>query len=95
MTIMVITATRKAKRTSWSVADAKARFSAVIESALEEGPQTITRSGRKTVVVVAAEEWERKNRRQGNLAEFLASSPLRGSRLRIKRSNERPRRVRL
>jgi hypothetical protein len=34
---------------------------------------------------VAAEEWERKTKRKGNLAEFFASSPLRGSGIRIKR----------
>jgi prevent-host-death family protein len=78
-------------RRTWPVAEAKARLSAVIDQALAEGPQTITRSGRTAVVVVSAEEWARKNHRQGNLAEFLASSPLRGSRLRIKRSAERTR----
>jgi hypothetical protein len=34
---------------------------------------------RRAVVVVDAEEWERKTRRIGNLAEFFAASPLRGS----------------
>ena len=95
MTNMTKSTPKTNRRAAWSVAEAKSRFSAVIESALTDGPQTITRSGRKTVVIVAADEWERKNHRTGNLAEFLASSPLRGSRLRVKRSNERPRRVRL
>jgi len=36
-------------------------------------------------VVVAADEWERKTRRKGNLAEFFASSPLRRSGLKIDR----------
>jgi len=45
------------------------------------------------VVVVAAEEWERKTRRTGNLAEFFAASPLRQSGLKIKRSKDRPRKV--
>lgn len=66
----------------WPVAVAKAQLSAVIDQALTEGPQTITRSGRTAVVVVSAEEWQRKTRRKGNLAEFFASSPLRGARLR-------------
>lgn len=95
MTTMTISAKRQPKSATWPVAKAKARLSAVINQALTDGPQTITRSGRRTVVIVAADEWERKNHRTGNLAEFLASSPLRGSRLRVKRSNERPRRVRL
>ncbi|MGD0129953.1 MAG: hypothetical protein ABSF46_31935, partial [Terriglobia bacterium] len=40
---------------------------------------------RKAAVVVAADEWERKTRRKGNLAEFFASSPLRRSGLKIAR----------
>ena len=69
----------------WTVAQAKARFSEVIDKARSLGPQTITRNGRKAAVVVAADEWERKVRRTGTLAEFLASSPLRRSGLRISR----------
>jgi prevent-host-death family protein len=70
---------------TWTVAQAKAKLSEVIERAETTGPQTITRNGRMTAVVVAAEEWERKTRRQGNLAEFFAASPLRGSRLKLRR----------
>jgi prevent-host-death family protein len=70
---------------AWTVAEAKAKFSEVLERAKSDGPQTINRNGRKAAVVVAAEEWERKTRRRGNLAEFFAASPLRGSRLKVKR----------
>jgi prevent-host-death family protein len=63
----------------WTVAEAKAKFSEVIDRAQSDGPQTITRKGRKAAVVVGADEWERKTRRHGSLAEFFASSPLRGS----------------
>jgi hypothetical protein len=45
------------------------------------------------VVVVAAEEWERKTKRIGNLAEFFAASPLRGSGLSARRLKDRPRKV--
>lgn len=78
---------------SWSVAEAKAKFSEVIEKAQSDGPQTITRNGHKTVVVVAADEWERKTKRKGNLAEFLLASPLRGSGIEIKRLRGRLRKV--
>jgi prevent-host-death family protein len=74
---------------SWTVAAAKARLSEVIEQAQSSGPQTITRNGRKTVVVVSAEEWERKTKRVGTLAEFFASSPLRDSGLKNKRSKDK------
>jgi prevent-host-death family protein len=92
---MTISTKRQSKSATWPVAKAKARLSAVIDQALTEGPQTITRSGRKAVIVVSAEDWERKSHRQGNLAEFLASSPLRGSGVRIKRAKEPSRRVHL
>jgi prevent-host-death family protein len=70
---------------TWTVAEAKAKFSEVIDRAQSKGPQIVTRSGRKSVVVVSAEEWERKTKRVGNLAEFFASSPLRGSGVRVTR----------
>ena len=69
----------------WTVAEAKAKFSAVIDQAQAQGPQTITRNGRDAVVIVAAQEWERKTKRSGNLAEFFATSPLRGSKLKTRR----------
>jgi prevent-host-death family protein len=74
---------------SWTVAEAKAKLSEVIEQAAASGPQTITRNGRKAAVVVSAEEWERKTKRVGNLAEFFGSSPLRGSGLKVKRPKDR------
>lgn len=71
---------------SWSVVDAKARLSEVIERARHRGPQTITRHGRSAVVVVDAELWERTRKRgQGNFADFLMASPLRGSGLEVSR----------
>jgi prevent-host-death family protein len=70
---------------AWTVADAKAKFSEVMDRAKSDGPQTITRNGRRAVVIVAAEEWERKTRRKGNLAEFFAASPLRGSGGKVRR----------
>jgi len=77
------------------VAEAKARLSEVIEKAKTDGPQMITGNGRKAIVVVAAEEWERKTKRKGNLAEFFAASPLRSSGLKIKRLSARTRRIQL
>jgi prevent-host-death family protein len=79
----------------WTVAEAKAKFSEVIEQAMSQGPQTITRNGRTAVIVVGAEEWQRKTQRVGNLAEFFAASPLRGSGLKAHRLKERPRKVSL
>jgi prevent-host-death family protein len=79
----------------WTVAQAKAKLSEVLERARSEGPQTITKNGRSAVVVVAIEEWERKTKRTGSLADFFASSPLRGSRLKVERRAERARKITL
>jgi len=81
------------RASTWTVADAKAKLSEVIELAQSQGPQTITRNGRTAVVIVDAEEWERKTKRVGNLAEFFAASPLRASRLNAKRLNDRARKL--
>jgi prevent-host-death family protein len=70
---------------TWSVAEAKARLSEVLDHALNDGPQAITRRGREIAIVVSTEEWHRKASRSGSLAEFLAASPLRGSDLDIER----------
>jgi len=75
----------------WTVAEAKAKFSELIERARTRGPQTITRHGRVAAVIVSPMEWERKVNRKGNLAEFFAASPLRASGLRIERSKDRAR----
>jgi len=75
----------------WTVAEAKAKLSEVIQRAVKDGPQEITRHGEPTAVVVSAEEWERKTRRKGNLAEFFANSPLRGTALDLKRRKDPPR----
>ena len=76
---------------AWTLADAKAHLSEVVDNALKNGPQVITRHGRKTVIVVAAEEWERKTQREGTLADFFAASPLRDSGLEIERPQDTPR----
>lgn len=80
---------------AWTVAAAKAKLSEVIDRALADGPQTITRRGRETVVVVSAEEWQRKAKRSGSLAEFFAESPLRGAPLKIERLKGGVRKVKL
>ena len=93
MTIMVIT--ESTIMPTWTVAAAKAKLSEVIDRALADGPQTITRRGRETVVVVSADEWQRKAKRSGSLAEFFAESPLRGAPLKVERLKGGVRKVRL
>lgn len=75
---------------AWSLANAKARLSEVVDRA-QHRPQTITRNGKPSVVVVSVEEWERKTSRKGSLADFLLASPLRGSDIDLERIRDQPR----
>jgi len=43
--------------TQWPVQDAKTRFSELIERAITEGPQTITRHGAERAVVLSVEDY--------------------------------------
>jgi prevent-host-death family protein len=70
---------------AWSVAEAKARLSELLDHAVSDGPQAITRRGREVAIVVSTEEWHRKSSRSGSLAEFLAKSPLRDSGIEVER----------
>ncbi|ABS70290.1 prevent-host-death family protein (plasmid) [Xanthobacter versatilis] len=69
---------------SWTVTDAKARLSEVIERA-QRDPQVIARHGKPSAVGVSAEEWSRKTARRGTLVEFLMASPLRDADLDLER----------
>jgi prevent-host-death family protein len=65
-------------RRTWSVQDAKNRFSEVVEAARRR-PQTITKHGRPAVVVLAADEYERLHRlarlKAPSFAEMLLAMP--------------------
>jgi prevent-host-death family protein len=78
----------------WTVASAKAHLSEVISRA-QEAPQTITRNGKASVVIVSVEEWQHKSQRQGSLASFLAQSPLAGAGLELDRDADPGRDVQL
>ena len=49
------------KMREWPLAEAKAKFSELVGFAEENGPQYVTKRGKRTVVMVPIEEWERAN----------------------------------
>jgi prevent-host-death family protein len=56
----------------WPVFDAKARFSELLDAALTEGPQIVTRRGVETAVLVPIDEWKRlKGAARPNIKEIL------------------------
>jgi antitoxin Phd len=63
---------------SWSLADAKAKLGEVVDRAMREGPQRITRHGRPAVVVVTEDEWSRVSGRGRTLKDVLLDPNVRG-----------------
>ena len=55
----------------WSLQDAKNSFSAVVSAACQGTPQTVTKRGKPTVVVLSVAEYERLKRRQTSLDRSL------------------------
>ena len=59
----------------WSVKDAELRFNELLDTALSEGPQIVTRCGVETAVLVSIEQWRRMERlTKPDLKELLLSS---------------------
>ncbi|WP_457629814.1 type II toxin-antitoxin system Phd/YefM family antitoxin [Oceanithermus sp.] len=81
--------------TSWSLQDAKNRFSELARRAEAEGPQFVTRHGREAVVVMSAEEYRRLVAPKEDLASFLSRSPLAGLELDLERDDSPARELEL
>lgn len=75
----------------WQLQQAKARLSEVVNLAISDGPQVITRHGKDAVVVVRADDFGKSAAPKVPLGEFLLNSPLRGSGLRLHRLRDTPR----
>ena len=63
---------------SWQLQEAKNKFSRVVDEALTEGPQVITRHGVETVVVLSIADYKRILQGRQKLVEFFQESPLVG-----------------
>ena len=77
----------------WQLQEAKSKFSELVERALANGAQIVTRRGRKTVVVLPFDEYERLAKPTDSLAQFLLASPMPGSELTIERDKRPPREI--
>ena len=77
--------------TTWQLQEAKNRFSELINRALSEGPQVVTRRGEEVVVVVSKLEYEKIIKAQPDLVEFFRQSPLVGVELDLERDQSPPR----
>lgn len=77
--------------TIWQLQEAKNRFSEVVNKAITEGPQTVTRHGEEIVVVLSKAEYNRLKKSQVGLVDFFRQSPLVGVQLDLERDQSLPR----
>lgn len=76
---------------TWQLQDAKNRFSELVNKALKEGPQIITRRSEEVVVILSKGEYEKLKQAQTGLLEFFRRSPLVGVELDLDRDRSYPR----
>jgi prevent-host-death family protein len=79
----------------WQLQEAKNHLSEVVDRALEDGPQTVTRHGRDVVVIVSKEEFDRKRgrARRGTVLPFLRGLAFARARLDLARAEDTDREI--
>jgi prevent-host-death family protein len=77
----------------WQLQEAKSRFSEVVNNALTQGVQIVTKHGKKEIVILSMEAYEKLTRKEQSLSQFLLTSPLAGSELEITRDADLPREI--
>lgn len=80
---------------TWQLQEAKNKLSEVIDKALSEGPQIITRRGVATAVLLSIKNFRSRGKAATSLVEFFARSPLCGVKLDLERNKDTGRRVEL
>lgn len=60
---------------NWSLQNAKARFSELVNVCIAKGPQVVTRHGKPTVVLVPAADYLAYSTPSTGLKDFLLSAP--------------------
>ena len=73
--------------------NAKYRFSELVNNALKNGPQMVTRHGAESVVIVSVEEFRWFSRPKTDLVTLLKQSPLYDLQIDLSRNKDRPRQV--
>lgn len=60
---------------AWQVQEAKQKFSALVQRAIDDGPQMVTKRGEEVVVVLSAREYRRLKGDVPDFKEFLLNGP--------------------
>jgi prevent-host-death family protein len=79
------------KKNTWQLQDAKSKFSQLVENAMLNEPQFVTKHGNNAVVILSFEDYKKITKPKTDLVTFLRNSPLMGVELDISRNRELPR----
>ncbi|MCJ7547035.1 MAG: type II toxin-antitoxin system Phd/YefM family antitoxin [Deltaproteobacteria bacterium] len=60
----------------WQIQEAKNKFSEVVEEAVKNGPQIITKRGVETVIVLSYDDYRAVMLSKKKLSDFFRESPL-------------------
>jgi prevent-host-death family protein len=72
---------------TWQIQQAKSHFSEVIDLAITQGAQRVTRHGNEVAVILSLKDYEQISGKNNNLLDTLLNAP-KGEDLDIVRSNE-------
>jgi antitoxin Phd len=70
---------------SWQLQEAKNKLSRVVENAVHDGPQIITKHGVEVAIVISFADYQKMIATRGKLSTFFRDSPLVGIELDIAR----------
>ncbi len=82
-------------KNAWQLQEAKAKFSEVINEAIQHGPQVITKHGVDTVLLISIDDYKKINKPKQKLSGFFNNSPLKNNKLDLNRSKDFPRDIEL
>ena len=80
---------------TWQLQEAKGKFSEVVKRAQSQGPQNITVHGEAVAVLISRRDYLKLTHPQPGLVEFLRTSPLVDSGLKITREQTDTRKIKL
>lgn len=79
----------------WKLQDAKSRFSELVDAALVNGPQYVTRRGTEAVVVLAVKDYRAMAANKPDFNDFLLACPGLDEGLDVARQADYPRDIAL
>ncbi len=80
---------------TWQLQDAKAKFSKLVRTALESGPQGISVHGNLEVILISKKEYDQLKKPKQSFLELMRKSPLYGLDLELERDQSKGRKIKL